>query len=49
MSIQQTATALREAGNECYKQRDYEGAIERSTESLKKEETAAWYLVFYFV
>ena len=49
MSIQQTATALREAGNECYKKRDYEGAIERYTESLKKEETAAWYLVFYFV
>ena len=47
MSTQSRATSLREAGNERFKKRDYEGAIDFYSQSLKVEETAAWYCALH--
>lgn len=37
-----TADSLKEKGNEAYKKGQYETSIHYYTESLKKQESAAW-------
>ena len=47
MSNKSRATSLREAGNERFKKHDYEGAVDFYSQSLKVEETAAWYYALH--
>ena len=42
MSDQLSAESLKDKGNEAYKKRDYEKAIEWYTQSLHVQPTAAW-------
>ena len=43
MEEKETSESLRIKGNEYYRKRDYENAIDYYTKSLDIEKTAAWY------
>ena len=49
MNDNSSAESLKEKGNEYYKKRDYERAVSLYSQSLQKQETAAWYFMNYIV